>query len=110
MTVELLYTDGCPHAADYLLRLRQLLAVSGIDEPVRTRVLSSDEQAQQERFLGSPTIRIHGRDVDPTSDQRQDYGLTCRLYLGADGAPCGNPPDEWVLTTLRRSHPTEPTR
>lgn len=100
MIVEMLHTDGCPHAAEYLPRLRRLLVDAGFDVPVRTRLMVSDDQAQQERFLGSPTIRVNGRDVDPASADRRDYGLACRLYANPEGLG-GAPPDEWVLAALQ---------
>jgi hypothetical protein len=101
--VEMLYTEGCPHAAEYLPHLRQLLGDVGIDEAVRTRLVTSDAQAHQARFLGSPTIRVNGRDVEPRADERQDFGLTCRLYDHPDGRR-GSPPDDWVLSVLRQQH------
>ncbi len=100
MTVEMLHTEDCPNAADYLPRLRQLVASAGASEPVRMRVITGPDDAQRERFLGSPTVRVNGRDVDPTADIRRNYGLGCRLYTGPDGLR-GTPPDEWVLTMLR---------
>jgi hypothetical protein len=100
ITVEMLHTEACPSAAEYLSRLRQLVADAGVPEPVRIRMIDDAEQAQRERFLGSPTVRVNGRDVDPCADQRKDYGLSCRLYAGPDGLR-GTPPDEWVLTMLR---------
>lgn len=102
MTVEMLHTEGCPNAADYLPRLRQLVARTGVSEPVRVRVVPGHDEAQRERFLGSPTVRVNGRDVDPAADERRDYGLSCRLYAGPDGLR-GTPPDEWVLAMLRPS-------
>ena len=102
MIVEMLQTEDCPHAAEYLPRLRQLLAGAGLTESVRVRLIADLDQARHERFLGSPTIRINGRDVDPTADQRRQYGLSCRLYPGPD-RPRGTPPDDWVLALLRRS-------
>ncbi|GEL17001.1 hypothetical protein PA7_08380 [Pseudonocardia asaccharolytica DSM 44247 = NBRC 16224] len=104
MAVEMVHTEGCPHAADYLPRLRRLVADSGRTEPVRVRVVNDPDQARQERFLGSPTIRVDGRDVDPGADERRDSGLSCRLYAGPDGLR-GTPPDEWVLSLLRPRRP-----
>ncbi len=100
VSVEMLHTEACPNAADYLPRLRQLAAIAGAAEPVRVRLIADPEQAQRERFLGSPTIRVDGRDVEPGADARRDYGLSCRLYAGAHGVR-GTPPDEWVLARLR---------
>ncbi|HET9117143.1 MAG TPA: alkylmercury lyase family protein [Pseudonocardiaceae bacterium] len=92
MTVEMLHSQGCPHAADYLPRLRQLLAGAAVAQPVRVRLITDPNEAQRERFLGSPTIRINGRDVDPTADQRCNYGLCCRLYPTLRPDPA-DPPD-----------------
>lgn len=109
MIVEVLHTEGCRNAADYLPRLQQLLTAAGLAEPVRTRIITSPAQAQRERFLGSPTIRINGRDVDPSADQRQDYGVSCRLYTGPDGLR-GTPPDTWILPLLGPNQTDNPTR
>ena len=46
--------------------------------------MTSDEQAQHERFLGSPTVRVGGVDVDPDAEGRLDYGLTCRAPVDED--------------------------
>ena len=62
MSVELLHTEGCPHAAAYLPHLQQLLVAAGVDEPVGLRLVTDDDQARQERFLGSPMIRVAGLD------------------------------------------------
>jgi hypothetical protein len=101
MTVELFGTEGCPYVAAYLPRLRQLVAGAGIGEPVRTHVVADDDQAQRERFLGSPTVRIAGVDVDRSAEGRLGYGLTCRLYLTPGRAQYW-PADEWVLSGLRQ--------
>lgn len=109
MSVEMLHTEGCPNAIEYLPRLRELVAGADITQPVRVRIITSPEQAVHERFLGSPTIRVNGRDVDPTAGQRRDYGLSCRLYTGPDGLR-GTPPDEWVLAQLRPDQADDPDR
>jgi hypothetical protein len=101
MTVELLYTEGCPHVAAYLPHLQQLVAGAGLNEPVRTHVVADNDQAQRERFLGSPTVRIAGVDVDPSAEGRLGYGLACRLYPTPGGPQC-HPADDWVLSRLRQ--------
>lgn len=100
MIVEMLHTEACPHATAYLPRLRQLVVDTGLTTSVQTRLVADPEQAQRERFLGSPTIRVDGRDVDPDANRRRDYGLSCRIYVSPAGVS-GTPPDEWVLAMLR---------
>jgi hypothetical protein len=101
MTAELLYIEGCPYVAAYLPHLQQLVAGAGLDAPVRTHVVADEGEAQRERFLGSPTVRIAGVDVDPSAEGRLDYRLDCRQYAMADG-PQHRPADDWVLSRLRK--------
>ena len=62
--------------------------------PIEQRRVES--AAERERFLGSPTLRVDGVDIDPGAGERTDYGLKCRLYPTNQGLR-GAPPDEWVL-------------
>ena len=96
--VELLYFDGCPNYEQYLPHLRQL--VSGAAE-VRLRPVETEATALAERFLGSPTVRVNGLDVEGDAASRTEYGLQCRLYRTAGGWS-GAPPDDWVLAALQR--------
>jgi hypothetical protein len=105
MKVEVLYSDGCPSQEPLMPRLRELLAETGVDAPVELKHVESVEAAERERFLGSPTLRVNGRDVDPAAGERTDFGLKCRLYPSADGL-CGTVPDEFVVEALTRSRDT----
>lgn len=102
MRIELLYFDGCPSYETFLPRLRRLLGQAGVDAAVRQRRVASDADAQRERFLGSPTLRVDGVDIDPTAKERSDFGVKCRLYPTAEGLQ-GTPPDQWVLAALQRA-------
>ena len=99
MRVEVLYFDGCPGYQALLPRLRELLDRAGVNEEIELRAVESVEAAQRERFLGSPTLRINGRDVEPGAMQRTDYGLKCRLYRTERGTS-GLPSEEWTLSAL----------
>jgi hypothetical protein len=97
--IEILYFDGCPNYEQLLEHLPQLLERAGIDGDITLRKIRDVEQAQHERFLGSPTIRVGGRDIDPGATRRSDYGLKCRIYQ-TPGGLSGMPPDEWILDAL----------
>ena len=57
---------------------------SGLDpDRIDVREVRSDADAEVERFVGSPTIRIEGRDIQPPGEE--PAGLTCRVYRGRDG-------------------------
>ena len=102
MKVELLYFDGCPSYAELLPRLCELLASEGIDEDIELRRVETPDDAERERFLGSPTVRINGEDVDPTANDRADFGLECRLYRTEAGL-LRRPPESWIRAKLDRA-------
>ena len=100
MRIEVLYFDGCPNHDALLPRLHEILALTGSSAEIHLRRIASDEAAQRERFLGSPTIRINGRDVEPAAERRTDYGLKCRLYRSSTGVS-GQPDQELLQAALR---------
>ncbi|HZA32101.1 MAG TPA: hypothetical protein VE462_11355 [Propionibacteriaceae bacterium] len=97
--IEVLYFEGCPNYVSLAARLQSLLDAARVDETIVYRRIDSPEQAEDEQFLGSPTVRVNGVDVDPGTAGRHDYGLMCRLYATADGLR-GTPPDNWIMDAL----------
>jgi hypothetical protein len=82
--VELLFWEGCPSHPQALADLRAAMEELGLDpQTILVREVDTDQRAEHERFVGSPTIRIDGEDVEPPGDE--PVGLTCRLYRLADG-------------------------
>jgi hypothetical protein len=101
--VELLYFDGCPNDESLLPDLERLLVLEGVTDGLELRRIESPEAAVRERFLGSPTVRVDGQDVEPGATERRDFGLQCRLYR--TGERLGHvPSDEWIREALRRAH------
>ncbi|GAC1437611.1 MAG: hypothetical protein NVSMB51_12050 [Solirubrobacteraceae bacterium] len=98
--VEILYFDGCPSYARLLPRLRELVAEAGRDpQAIALRPIETADAAQRERFLGSPTVRVDGADVDPTAAGREDFGLKCRIYRSPAGQ-AAVPPERWIRAAL----------
>jgi hypothetical protein len=102
VTIELLYIDACPNHEGLLRHLEQLLRAAQIPAQIRLRRIDDHTAVQLERFLGSPTVRVDGRDVEPGAEERDDFGLKCRLYRTPAGLR-GAPPDEWILEALTRT-------
>jgi hypothetical protein len=96
--IEVLCVDGCPSHEQFLPHLERLLLNLGIHNAVHVVEVADDAEAQRLHFLGSPTLRINGQDVDPTATDRHDYALQCRLYPHAGNA--GAPPDDWIASAL----------
>ena len=95
MKVEILYFDGCPNHEALLPRVQRLLASQSTPAELGLLRIVDDEAAQRQRFLGSPTVRVDGRDIEPDAEQRTDYGMKCRLYSTPTG-PSGQPPERWL--------------
>jgi hypothetical protein len=92
--VELLYWEGCPSHPQALAQLCEAMEELGLDpEAVEVRHVETDEVAQAEGFVGSPTIRIDGVDVQEPGDE--PTALTCRIYHRRDGriSPLPDPAD-----------------
>jgi hypothetical protein len=98
--VELLYFDGCPSHERLLPSLRDLAAEHGAE--LEQRHIRTLEQAEAARFLGSPSVRVNGMDVEPGASNRTDFGVKCRLYRSSDGQS-GFPPRGWIERALREA-------
>ena len=57
------------------------------------------DAAEAQRFLGSPTIRVNGRDIEPGVAERDQYVLSCRIYRTEDGFR-GQPDEQWLREAL----------
>jgi hypothetical protein len=95
--VELLYFDGCPSHERLLPVVRRLARDAGAH--VVLRRIGSVEEAEAERFLGSPTVRVDGVDVDPGAAAREDFGLKCRIYRFG-GEQSATPPEALIRAAL----------
>jgi len=82
--VELLYWRDCPSYPEAQTLLESVLRDRGIESPIELREVRTQEEAEQLRFPGSPTIRIDGTDVDAAGENARP-ALTCRIYHLADG-------------------------
>jgi len=100
VTLEVLFFDGCPSHEQLLASLRQLAAQHGAE--LRERRIETPQDAERERFLGSPSVRVDGVDVDPGARERTDFGLKCRLYRSTEGQ-AGLPPRQWIDGALRQA-------
>jgi hypothetical protein len=97
--VELLWWEGCPSTEEALAMLREEMAALGLDpELIEMREVSTDEDAQRTKFVGSPTIRVDGADIQPLPDE--PVGLSCRVYRLADGRTSPVPDRAEVRQTL----------
>jgi len=82
MKVEVLYFEGCPNHKPAVERVRLVLRQQGIAAELVEIEVPDAEAAKAMGFLGSPTIRVNGLDIDPASRTAKEVGFACRCYSG----------------------------
>lgn len=86
MRVDILKFDDCPNVGPTVERVKHVAARLGVEIDLHLIHVASHEDALRERFLGSPTVRVDGVDIDPAASTRSDFSLSCRVY-GREGTP-----------------------
>ena len=106
MRVSFLYYEECPSHDLALERLREVMAEEGTPSEVEVIKVETEEQAHELRFVGSPTIRIDGQDIDPPSDSH--YALTCRSYRLEDDRISPLPTKDMIRRAFRSPAKSQP--
>ena len=94
--IEILYFEDCPHHAATLALTKAVAAECGLDAEIREIPVSSGAEAVRVKFLGSPTVRVNGVDIEPDARELTEFALGCRLY-GTSGVP----PKALLVAALR---------
>ena len=85
MTIEVLYVAGCPNYRPTMERVKTVLSSESLLERPHGVAVRTDEEAKSLKFPGSPTVRVNGRDIDPSPTTQ--VGLACRIYGNGSGVP-----------------------
>jgi hypothetical protein len=96
--IEILYFEGCPNYPAALAMVERVVEELGCDAEVETVNVAS-EDAQRLRFLGSPSVRVDGYDIEPGADERSSFQLACRIYRTERGTS-GEPDEAWLRQAL----------
>jgi len=83
LRVRFLYSEDCPSYEEALQRLRTVLDEEGIAADIEVVRVDTFADAERERFPGSPTIIVEGRDISPVENPH--YAPACRAYVLEDG-------------------------
>jgi hypothetical protein len=102
-TVEVLVVSGCPGTELAIARVREAAEALQLETNLRFVIVENDEQARTHNFIGSPTVRVEGIDVEEDIANRP-LGLACRLYR-TEGVDERAPPLAWIHAALTRSAP-----
>ena len=78
------------------------MAEAGLDpQSLASIEIDTDDAAARAEFVGSPTIRIDGRDLQPP-EADEPVGLNCRVYRLRDGRVSPLPDLEDIKEALAR--------
>jgi len=96
MRVQVLYFQGCPNHPPTVGLIKDAMSALGLDAPVEEVEVKEPDEAERLRFLGSPSVRVDGVDIEPAARGRTDFGVCCRTYDGK-----GIPPRALVERALK---------
>ena len=97
MRVQILYFEGCPHHRPTVRLTNEVIAESGVTAEVEEVEVRDQDEAERLRFLGSPSVRVDGLDIEPETTARESFALSCRMYDGS-----GVPPRDLLVRALSR--------
>ena len=99
MKIEVFYFSGCPSYKPTLELLNNILDEEEINSPIERINVDSEELVQKHMFLGSPSIRVDGLDIEVEARTSKDFGQKCRIY-NQGGVPSGIPSKSLVKKAI----------
>lgn len=99
--VEILAREDCPNRDMAIIVVERVVDEIGVPAEIQVVDVVDDEEAAEYRVLGSPTVLVDGRDVDP-EPMYDVFSADDRLYRTPRG-PCGWPEAEWIRDALLRA-------
>lgn len=81
MKIEVLYFEGCPNHSPTVELLRDTLNTFGCQDGIHQIEIRTQAEAEALEFVGSPSIRINGADIEPWVRSAKRFGLSCRTYF-----------------------------
>ncbi len=100
--VEILAREDCPNRGMAITVVERAVDDTGIPAEIEVIDVTSNEEAQEHRLLGSPTVLVDGRDVDPDAKPDVEFTYDDRVYRTGRGL-AGWPDPEWIRDALLRA-------
>lgn len=95
--IEILARTDCPSRGMAIAVVEKVVAETGVPAEIEVVDMASELEAQMHCFLGSPTVRVEGRDVDQNLNghKPKEFTLDDRVYR-TDRGLAGWPDERWV--------------
>lgn len=74
--VRVMYLKGCDATPPTVQLIQDVATALGVRICLEQVAVTTEAEAAQMRFLGSPTVRVNGLDIDVEARSTQGFGLT----------------------------------
>ena len=74
--IRIFCSEGCANASPTVDLVKRVAQALNIPVNIETVIVETQEQAQELRFLGSPTVQIESSDIEPSARCSFAFGLT----------------------------------
>lgn len=98
--IELLYIRDCQAWQQTLANLYEALEKADIKAQPKLVLIDTEDQAEEYNFFASPTVHIHGIDVDPVARRVSRRGLGKDRPYFYQGKSYSVPPVELLIKAL----------
>jgi len=86
LNVEVIMIPKCEAGPQTVRLVEETMRQMGVKGTVEQIVIHDTAEANRYRFLGSPTVRINGLDIEPSRRSEESFGPAWRRY-GASSMP-----------------------
>ena len=73
--VRILFSEGCDNTPPTIDLIDNISSELGIEIDLKMVPVESQDQAQQWKFLGSPTVQVNGLDIEPSARSAVAFGF-----------------------------------
>jgi len=121
MKIELLYIMDCPWCVKTKRLIKKSLEELGVKAEVEEILIDTDEKAKKYNFVGSPSVRVDGKDIQGKVNKgqclpcdelvesakesnefvKQECRCGCRIYF-YKGKQYSYPPKELIKETIMK--------
>lgn len=100
--IDILFIEGCPGFISTAQYIKDIIADERIDAEITFILIENNEDARRLHFLGSPTVRVNGMDIEKDLRFTKDYDVRSRIYY-AEGNKFGYPPKSMIKDAIKKA-------
>jgi len=75
VAVKVLFSEGCDNTPPTIDLIKQISSELGIEIDLKLIRIESQDQANQWKFLGSPTVQVNGLDIEFSARSAAAFGI-----------------------------------